>query len=184
MLDITFRKPTLDDKEIIFSWLDKPHVHEFWDNSIDHRNDINNFLEGRVTPSNYFNGIFTYWMGLINNEPFSFLLTSEIIINEDISEVWKNHMSKSGKTITIDFCIGNEKFLGKKLASPTLEAFTKFYYEEVDEKANTFFIDPDENNPKAKHVYKKAGFKEVANFAFEKGVFEGNKASLMMKKLS
>ena len=55
-------------------------------------------------------------------------------------------MSKSGHTITLDFGIGNKNFLGKGLASSTLEAFIKFYHKHIDPLSDTFFIDPDENN--------------------------------------
>jgi len=39
MNDIHFEKAILSHKDIIFEWLDKPHVREFWDNSQAHRDD-------------------------------------------------------------------------------------------------------------------------------------------------
>ena len=38
--------------------------------------------------------------------------------------------------------------MGKGLVAPTLKAFVDFYQSNVDEKADTFFIDPDVNNPR------------------------------------
>ncbi|WP_424492212.1 hypothetical protein ACE5D9_07315 [Rickettsia sp. 2024-CO-Wats] len=58
-------------------------------------------------------------------------------------------MSKSGHTITLDFGIGNKNFLGQGLASSTLAAFIKFYHKYIDPLSDTFFIDPDENKPRA-----------------------------------
>jgi len=44
-------------------------------------------------------------------------------------------------------------------------------------------IYPDENNPRAYHVYEKAGFSPAANFKPLKGVFEGKATHLMVKHL-
>jgi RimJ/RimL family protein N-acetyltransferase len=79
--------------------------------------------------------------------------------------------------------IDNENYLGKGLAASTLEAFTKFLQEDVDPTIDTFIIDPDPNNPRAKHVYAKAGFNRVGDFIMERGVFKGQKTYLMVKTL-
>jgi RimJ/RimL family protein N-acetyltransferase len=146
-------------------WLQEPHIIEFWDNSPEHRQDILIFMNGRKEKSPYANGIFDYWIGLINNEPYCLLMTSEILpAQTDLLEVWRANLSKAGKTFSIDFMIGNRKYLGKGLAAKTLEAFTKFIHERVDHAIDTFFIDPADSNPRAKHVNEKAGFKNVATF--------------------
>lgn len=75
MLHLHFDKAALTHKELIFDWLDKPHVQEFWDNSPEHRQDIFNFIEGHAERSNYFDGIFTYWIGFIDSDPFCFVMT-------------------------------------------------------------------------------------------------------------
>lgn len=164
-LKIKFRKVTGEDKQYIFRWLAEPHVKAFWDNSQNHRDDIAIFADGRQEPSPYFNGIFTYWIGLVNDEPFCLIMTSEIAPSQtDLSELWRSHLSKKGKTFSLDFMIGNPKFLGKGLGSPTLESFIKFVTDEVDPAVDTFFIDPEESNTRAKHVYEKAGFECVSDF--------------------
>lgn len=180
---IHFEQANLQHKEIIFQWLDKPHVKEFWDNSQAHRDDIVDFINGRKGPTPYFGGIFTYWVGMMDNNPFCFLLTAEYIPNESSPSLWKEHCSKSGKTYTIDFCIGNEIYLGKGLASLTLDAFTRFFQKEFSKEADTFLIDPDVNNPKARHVYEKAGFKPVGHFIMQDGFFSGHESILMAKRL-
>jgi len=151
-----------------------------WDNSPEHREDILIFLEGRIKQSTYFNGTFTYWIGSVDNEPFAFIMTAEISEKEDLPEVWRKSLSKKGKTFGIDFCIGNENYLGKGLAAPTLKGFTEFFQKE-NKNVDTFFIDPDESNPRATHVYEKAGFKSVGSFLVEKGAFRGQNSWLMVK---
>jgi hypothetical protein len=69
-----FEKVNQQHLETIFSWLAEPHMQEFCDNSQKYKDDIVNFINGRVTPSVYFGGIFTYWIGMIDNEPFCFIL--------------------------------------------------------------------------------------------------------------
>jgi len=179
-MNITFKKAKLAHKDVIFEWLEEPHMKEFWDNSQKHKDDILNFINRNKKP---YEGIFTYWIGSINNDPFCFILTSQMRAEQkDIPELHRAHLSKTGNTITIDFGIGNKKHLGKGLAAPTLEKLTQFIKEEVDPKVDTFIIDPNENNPRAIHVYNKAGFKHVGEYVVEKGTFKGQISKLMVKK--
>jgi predicted acetyltransferase len=128
-------------------------------------------------------GIFTYWVGIIDNDPFCFILTAEVNKNENHPQVWLDNISKTGTTYSIDFGIGNTKYLGKGLASPTLKMFAKFFHEKIDPSADTFFIDPGKNNPRAIHVYKKAGFKMVGSFISTEGVFKEQQSYLMVKHI-
>ena len=178
-----FVKASQEHQAVIFQWLDEPHVKEFWDNSQAHRDDILLFMEGRKEPSHYFNGIFTYWVGLYNNEPYSLIMTAYESMSDDLPEAWKTYISKTGHTYSLDFCIGNKNYLGKGLAAPTLIEFMAYIQREVDQKADTFFIDPEENNPRAIRVYAKAGFEPAVSFEMSHGYFEGHKNLLMIKKL-
>lgn len=162
---IKFQRASLEHWEAVSQWLEEPHVQEFWDNSPEHRDDILIFMKGRQEPSPYWNGMFDYWIGLINFEPYCLLMTSEILPTQsDLLESWKSHLSASGKTFSIDFMIGNKKHLGKGLGGPTLDQFSHYIHEVIDPNVDTFFIDPADSNPRAKHVYEKGGFKAVANF--------------------
>ena len=182
--NITFTKASLVYSDCVLQWLEEPHVKEFWDNSQEHRDDILIFMKGRNEPSPYWNGIFDYWIGLSDNIPFCLVMTSEILSTQtDLPEIWKAYLPKTGKTFSIDFMIGNPKFLNKGLASSTLEAFTQFIQNAIDPSVNTFVIDPAESNPKARHVYEKAGFQTRATFFRD---FQGKKEVkhyLMVKQL-
>ncbi|MDC9622528.1 hypothetical protein PSI22_13005 [Xenorhabdus sp. XENO-7] len=57
-MSISFEKATLQHKEQVLSWLDKPYVQEFWDNSDAYRVDLDIFMKGRKIQSSYFDGIF------------------------------------------------------------------------------------------------------------------------------
>ncbi len=162
---ITFEKASTKHRENVFKWLDAPHVKEFWDNSQSHKDDILIFMNGRKEPSPYFDGICHYWIGLINNDPYCLVVTTEVLPTEtSLSDLWRSNLSKKGRTFTIDFMIGNQKYFSKGLAVPTLEAFTSFIQTKINPSIDTFFIDPEERNKRAKHVYEKAGFHCVGDF--------------------
>ncbi|HJD60251.1 MAG TPA: hypothetical protein LFW20_06390 [Rickettsia endosymbiont of Omalisus fontisbellaquei] len=113
-MNIHFEKANLTHKEIIFSWLEELHIKEFWDNSKEHKEDILNFITGKK--QHYFYGTTNYWVGFINSEPVCFLLSDILQKEQDLSEIQRKYLSKSGHTITLDFGIGNKNFLGCRRA--------------------------------------------------------------------
>ena len=154
-MHFAFTKVTQNHKHAIFFWLKEPHVREFWDNTQGHKDDVINFINGRKEPSSYCDGLYTYWVGMVDGQPYS-----------------------------IDYMIGNRNYFGKGLGAKTLAAFIDFFKETVDPLADTFFIDPDITNPRAKHVYKKAGFKYIGDFIMEgSGCFAGRKSHFLVKCL-
>ena len=178
---IKFKKADPSHLDLIFSWLNEPHMIEFWDNTQEHKDDIVNFIHGRK--QHYFYGTTQYWIGSIDDEPFCFLLSDILLPDQDLPALYRSYLSTQGNTIALDFGIGNKKRLGQGLASPTLAAFVQFYHDKVDQQADTFLIDPDANNPRAKHVYHKAGFDEVGTYDPEAGAFIGQTSYLMVKKI-
>jgi len=181
--NIKFIRATLEHRNNIFGWLEEPHVKEFWDVSQGFRDDVLIFMNGRNVPSAYFEGIFEYWIGVIDEDPYCLMMTSEVESSQvDLLGDWRDNLSKSGKTYSIDFMIGNKKYLGKGLAVFTLESFTKFINESVDSTIDTFFIDPEESNLRAKHVYQKAGFKCISEFKRDFNDRNNVTHSLMVKK--
>lgn len=179
---VHFAKASHSHIDTIFGWLAEPHMMEFWDNSQEHKDDIINFINNN--PQTYFAGTAKYWIGYFNDEPYAFIL-SDILQKEqtDLSELHCANLSQTGHTIALDFGIGNKKFLGRGLAAPTLMAFMQFYTGSIDPKADTFLIDPDENNPRAIHVYTKAGFIKVGGFNVTQGAFIGHHSDLMVKRV-
>jgi RimJ/RimL family protein N-acetyltransferase len=164
MTTITFDKATLADKDTLFSWLATPHVQEFWDTTQAHKDDLINFMQGRKTPSSYCNGQYVYWIAQTNGEPFAMLMTIQTTVHDPIDEIKLQYLSQTGHTYGIDYLIGHTKYLGQGYGAQTLIAFMAYFREHVDTKTDTFLIDPASDNPKAKHVYQKAGFEHVSDF--------------------
>ena len=177
LLIIRFEKAIPEYRKVIFEWLENAHVKEFWDNTVEHKQDIIIFMHGRKEPSPYSNGIFDYWVGLFENEPFCLVMTSSLLPMTNLSPLWLEYSSNTGTTCTIDFMIGNEKYVGKKLGAPTLIAFMQYFHKYVKPETDTFIIDPATNNPKAQHVYEKAGFAVITTFTRKNSSFV-----LMVKK--
>ncbi len=102
---------------------------------------------------------------------------------EDCPQIKNDHLSKTGATYSLDYMIGDKDCFGKGLGARTLKLFIEFFRGEFDECADTFFIDPDVTNLRAKHVYEKAGFKHVGDFVMEgSGCFAGRKTHLLVYK--
>lgn len=149
---LTFRKATKSDSLLIHSWWNKPHVKEFWDNSPQMWQNVENYLEKEKKE------LFDYWLGFYNDEPFSLVISSKIDKSE--TDIFGENRSDTGITYAFDFMIGNEAYLGKSLAAPTLKAFMEFCPGNV----KRFLIDPASDNTRAIRVYQKAGFREVKRF--------------------
>ncbi len=183
MPKITFKQAIPSNKTMIFSWLAEPHVQEFWDNSQAHKDDIVNFINGRKEASHYCNGKYIYWIALSDKKPFAMIMTIQASPEDDIEELKLSHLSKTGNTYGIDFMIGNPNYLGKGYAATTLAEFIDFFQQEFDPKADTFLIDPTADNPRAKHVYEKAGFEHVDDFMMEGSCSgSGKMHHLLLKK--
>ena len=181
---ITFEKATTAYKEIIFSWLSEPHVQEFWDNTGEHKDDILNFMGGRKEPSNYCDGKYIYWIALDSGKPYAMLMTICETIKDDIGELKLSHLSKTGHTYGLDYMIGSFDHIGKGYGAKTLIEFIDFFRDSFDQKADTFLIDPASDNPRAKRVYEKAGFKRVADFVMDGNVSGSDKTHhLLIKEL-
>lgn len=164
---IKFEKASISYIDTIFSWLAEPHIIEFWDNSQEHKDDIVNFVNGRKEPSNYCDGKYVYWIASCDDHPFAMLMTIQETTEDHIDDIKLNLLSKTGNTYGIDYMIGDKNYFGKGYGAKTLSDFIDYFRQSVDPKADTFFIDPDSANPRAKHVYMKAGFKHVGDFIME-----------------
>ncbi|MFI4955703.1 MAG: GNAT family N-acetyltransferase [Gammaproteobacteria bacterium] len=163
-MSINFEKLSSKHLDIVLDWLAQDFVAEFWDNTQAHKDDIMNFVNGRKTPSAYAGGKYVYWIAHSNNESFAMLMTIQETDQEDIGREKLDRLSKTGNTYGIDYMIGNSHFLGKGYGTKTLIEFVDYFRGKVDPAADTFFIDPACDNPRAKHVYMKAGFEHVCDF--------------------
>lgn len=150
--DKTFQKTLLE-------WFKAPHVRQFYygdglQNTLD---NIALYCEGKNNNGKY---SFDHWIALLDYKPFGFLMTSPITGPYDANDSYNKWFIDNEPTFTLDLLIGPEEYLGQGLADKMIQHFILDQFSD----ASYFIIDPAQNNPKAIHVYKKVGFKEVDTF--------------------
>ena len=115
---ITFVKLDKNYLDILKQWWHSDRVKQFWDNSPEMEEDVNNYaLKGQKT-------FYDYYIGLYDGVPYALVMTSEQT-NDDYYEYYEKYLSNTGKTYAIDFMVGNPDFAGKHLSSITLRTFVK-----------------------------------------------------------
>ncbi|MDA0782456.1 MAG: GNAT family N-acetyltransferase [Proteobacteria bacterium] len=165
--NITFKKAVASDKPLIKEWWNKPHVMEFWDNSPEMWQNVENYLDKGIID------LFDYWIGYKSDVPFSLVMSS--FIDPTQKDIYGRNCIQDGDSWSMDFMIGCDKHLRQGLAAPTLKAFMDF----APAKVKRFLIDPASHNKRAVHVYTQAGFKEVERFTPETGSFAGQEHIMM-----
>ena len=170
---VQFRYAAKDDYITIKEWLRASHVVKFWDNSMEFTNNLKNFINGDKN-------LYDYWVGSFKkvNHPFCLLVTSDAGL--ETPDYFLSHMPSKGKAWTIDFLIGDVKWLGCGLAALTLRSFMD-YLASIDLEIKTFIIDPAEQNKRAIRVYYKAGFQVVGGYIPNCGYFSGIQHLIMIR---
>lgn len=141
--DIEFRNLQKSDCHILHTWLQESHVREFWDDG--HRT-----VEQALAYYYREDGV-NRFLFLINNSLAGYIQSYDVngLYNE-----YKKFSKANGKTVGVDFFIGDKKFLGKSLAKKIMQKFIEHHCNDV----NRVIVDPDPNNSKAIHVYQTCGF--------------------------
>ena len=106
----SFKHVEKKDQALILSWLEKPHVAEWFygqglQNTKDHLEEI---CRGKSETK-----MWQYWIGYDRDRPFAFFITSLVQKPNDEISRW---CKESGEAITLDMLIGNTDYLGKGLA--------------------------------------------------------------------
>lgn len=69
-----------------------------------------------------------------------FIMTIGETDTTDLPESYRPHLSKTGRTYGLSFCIGNTAYLGKGFAALTLESFMKFLLNRLIHKQISFLL--------------------------------------------
>jgi ribosomal-protein-alanine N-acetyltransferase len=81
------------------------------------------------------------------------------VLKDETSEYAKNRET-DGLAITLDIFICDRKYLGEGLATQIIKEFLIARFSDISE----VFIDPEQSNQRAVHVYQKTGFQIVGDF--------------------
>ena len=168
---ITFRKAKKTDKKLLKEWFHKEHVKKFWHHSSEMWGQCESYLDGDAHLLDY--SICSY-----DAKPYGLIITGDVSKSESRDPIvpW---IETDGKTLTLDFMIGEKAFLGKGLAEITLKKFI----DNQDPSVTAVLVDPEVKNAQAIHIYEKTGFVRVSTFTRGEGFFKGIPHYLMKLKI-
>ena len=149
---ITFRPVSEQDVELVYNWLQEPHVSKWWPTPA---KDV--FLKDwfkSLRPK----GAFPYIV-FVNQKPIGLIQYYTVGV-EDSS--WLPKLPEH--TLGIDQFIGDKEYLGKGYGCRMILAFIS-YLKAIEANAGTIIVDPDPANTVAIKCYEKAGFERVGEFA-------------------
>jgi len=101
-----------------------------------------------------------HWVGYDGEHPFVYLLTSNVIKNEDDDDDYAQYCDPEGLAITLDMFIVDPNYVGQGFGAQIIREFLTQHFSDVSE----VLIDPEQRNTRAVHVYQKAGFKIIGEF--------------------
>jgi aminoglycoside 6'-N-acetyltransferase len=139
IMNITFKLLTDSHFPLMLKWLESSHVKKWWDQDIVYtkrliKEKYGNYAQGYKLEKGKKNRIQSF------------------IIYIDTSAIGYIQLYNS----SLDFFIGESKYLGKGLGVEILKLFLSEFF-----NGTAISVDPDMDNIAAIKTYKKAGFKEV-----------------------
>lgn len=158
----TFKPAVESQRELIHHWLQQDYISEWI-----HGQGLQNTLTGLEKFFQYqAKGkgldrqaeITQHWIGYDGNKPFVYLLTSNVFKNA--ADAYAKYSELDGLAITLDIFIGDTEYVGKGLASTVIKEFLLSQFSDISE----VFIDPEQSNARAAHVYQNVGFCIVGEF--------------------
>jgi RimJ/RimL family protein N-acetyltransferase len=142
---ITFKKLSLDDCACLHRWLQLAHVRLFWDDGHRSLQQVQEYYWRDDSIKRY--------LFFIDDKPAGYIQSYVIARAHEYGKF----SLPDGKTLGVDYFIGNEDFLGKGWALFILKRFISFRCKGIER----VIVDPEPENKKAIHIYEKCGFKKI-----------------------
>jgi RimJ/RimL family protein N-acetyltransferase len=145
---------------LLRTWLELPHVQEWWDDPDEELSHIRDMVEGRDTTRPF--------LIILDGKPVGYI--QYWFIGHHQNEEWiKDHPwleELPAETVGIDLTIGDPALLSKGIGSRALTAFVAMVRELGH---HTIIIDPDPANLRAVRAYEKAGFHPIPSLVGRTG---------------
>ena len=149
-MTITFRKVNEADLGLLHDWLNRTHVHEWYD-----KDKSNTFdeIKSRYLPKILGKQPTDCYLACDDGKPFGYLQTYRV---NDWPE-FGDHIGYDWSTASVDLYIGDESYLGKGYGKKMLSQFLR---DVVFVKAgiDTCILGPEPENLRAIAVYKSVGY--------------------------
>jgi len=158
----TFSPVTRSQENLIQRWLKQDYIKEWI-----HGEGLNNTLSGLSKFIEHYErtgridrelDLTQHWLGYDGGTPFIYLLTSNVFDHEQ--SIYAKHKKPGQQAITLDLFIGEPEYMGKRYATQIITEFLTSHFTDVQE----VFIDPEQRNERAIHVYQKTGFEKIDEF--------------------
>jgi RimJ/RimL family protein N-acetyltransferase len=147
-----FRPMSADDLLLMRSWLERPHVAEWWGDPDTELGYIRDMIEGRDTTRPF---IFS-----VDGEPVGYI--QYWFIGDHQNAIWiADHpwlAELPSDAVGVDLSIGEPDKLSQGIGSAVLREFTERLRAQG---YRTIIIDPDPGNGRAVRAYERAGFRAV-----------------------
>lgn len=156
-------KPVVESQQmLIHEWLQQDYIQE-WIHGVGLQSTLSGLAQfiphyAKTQKIDRTSDLTQHWIGYNDNKPFVYLLTSNVLKNE--SSAYAKHRETDGLAITLDIFICDHQYLGKGLATQIIKEFLLSHFSDISE----VFIDPEQENKRAVHVYQKVGFQIVGDF--------------------
>jgi RimJ/RimL family protein N-acetyltransferase len=149
---IAFVPVQADHYPLLETWLNAPHMQEWWGDPQTELGYIRDMVEGRDTTRPY--------LIALEDKPVGYI--QYWFIGHHQNEQWtKDHpwlMELPSNTVGVDLSLGTPEALSRGIGSAALAAFIRMLR---DEGHDTIIIDPDPDNGRAVRAYTKAGFRPI-----------------------
>jgi RimJ/RimL family protein N-acetyltransferase len=147
-----FRPLVQGDLPLVRSWLERPHMREWWGDPEEELGYIRDMIEGRDTTRPFIFSVEGQPAGYIQYWFIGHHQTAEWM--EDYP--WLIELPSDA--VGVDLSIGEPDKLSRGIGSATLRQFAEYL---VEQGHKTIIIDPDPDNKRAVRAYEKAGFRPI-----------------------
>jgi RimJ/RimL family protein N-acetyltransferase len=147
-----FRAMSVDDLPLMRSWLEQPHVAEWWGDPDTELGTIRDMIEGRDTTRPF---IFS-----VDSEPVGYI--QYWFIGHHQNAIWiADHpwlAELPSDAVGVDLSIGAPDKLSQGIGSAVLHDFSERL---LAQGHRTIIIDPDPENQRAVRAYERAGYRAI-----------------------
>ena len=150
-IQFDFRPVTESDLQLLFNWLNRPHVVEWWDGPISLTEVRDKYLP-RTGPDS---SVCPY-IAHLNGIPVGFI-QSYVVMAQQASGWWRDERDPGA--VGIDQFLADAEKLGEGIGAEMVAQFVEFLFE--NPTVTKIQTDPAPTNLRAIRCYEKAGFRKV-----------------------
>jgi aminoglycoside 6'-N-acetyltransferase Ib len=150
-MQFDFKPLTEPDIELLFNWLNRSHVAEWWNG----RTSLTEVRDKYLPRLSSDSSVHSY-IAHLNGAPIGFI-QAYVVMAQQSSGWWPDETDPGA--VGIDQFLGDAKNLGKGIGTAMVTQFVEFLFQ--DSAVTKIQTDPAPTNLRAIRCYEKAGFRKV-----------------------